>query len=559
MELSSPHYLLLVPALALLGWFFRPLGLHRPLRALLILFLVFAACDPQLRLRTGGMDLWVLFDRSLSARELVDAGESEWKTLLLRSQPSDEDRVHWIDFAAEVSKTGSRESVLYSAPRDETRTALAIRSSLAQMDPSRHHRILVFSDGYSTEPLGDVANQLVAAGVPFDYRILQPEERIDFQVGALDLPSRTQPGEPFVVDVTIKGNADGIVPLTMARNERTLFTREVELKGGKGRFRFSDRLDSAGAHLYSALIEPETDAFAGNNQFDQWIEVVAGPRVILISRYEDDPVEGALLAQGFTIERITDSLSVSPGTLTGARAVILNNVPAFELPNEFLKALDFFVAEQGGGFLMIGGKNSFGSGGYYQSPVDPLLPVTMELKSEHRRLAVAMAIVMDRSGSMAAITPSGNTKMQLANEGAARAVELLGDLDAVTVYAVDSKAHQICKLLNVGKSRSELNKRIRRIESMGGGIFVYTGMREAWSELQKANSGQRHMILFSDAADSEEPGEYQELLTEMENEGATVSVIGLGTRSDPDASFLEDIARRGSGRIFFSEIPGDLP
>ena len=72
---------------------------------------------------------------------------------------------------------------------------------------------------------------------------------------------------------------------------------------------------------------------------------------------------------------------------------------------------------------MAGGKQSFGSGGYFDSAIDPLLPVSMELKTEHRKLAVAMAIVMDRSGSMGASVGVGGkqvTKMQLANTGAAR-------------------------------------------------------------------------------------------------------------------------------------------
>jgi hypothetical protein len=170
-----------------------------------------------------------------------------------------------------------------------------------------------------------------------------------------------------------------------------------------------------------------------------------------------------------------------------------------------------------------------------------------------------MAIVMDRSGSMAATTSSGHTKMQLANEGAARAVELLGTMDAVTVFAVDSQAHQIAPLLNVGQSRGELNDRIRRIESMGGGIFVYEGLKAAWDVLKSAPFGQRHVILFSDAADSEEPGDYAKLIEEMRANGATLSVIGMGTRSDPDAALLEDIAKRGEGRIFFTEVPGELP
>ena len=73
---------------------------------------------------------------------------------------------------------------------------------------------------------------------------------------------------------------------------------------------------------------------------------------------------------------------------------------AFDVSRSFLEGLDFFVREQGGGLVMFGGENSFGSGGYFESPIDGLLPVSMELKADHRKLAVAMAIVMDRSGSM---------------------------------------------------------------------------------------------------------------------------------------------------------------
>ncbi|MCB1225099.1 MAG: hypothetical protein KDK99_04740, partial [Verrucomicrobiales bacterium] len=67
------------------------------------------------------------------------------------------------------------------------------------------------------------------------------------------------------------------------------------------------------------------------------------------------------------------------------------------------------------------------------------------------------------------------------------------------------------------------------------------------------------IILFSDAADSEEPGDYKNLIAEMVKEKTTVSVIGMGSSTDSDAAFLEDIAQRGKGRIFFSDNPLDIP
>ncbi|MEX2579775.1 MAG: VWA domain-containing protein [Verrucomicrobiales bacterium] len=559
MSLGSPQFLVLVPILLAVGWFFRSLKLWEPLRVALLLLLVLVLCDPRIQLKTGGIDLWVLFDRSESARELVEAGSAEWRTLLERSRPSDNHRLRFVDYADEAIPSGDAETAVYPGNRKLTRTGLAVRDALARMDPVRHNRLLVFTDGFSTEPLTGVAEKLLNQGVPLDYRLLRAAASTDFRIAETTAPDRVQIGEPFVVEVSVAGSEDGTMPLTVSRGGRELFTRSVEVADGSGRRRFADRISEPGAHLYEARIAPSPDAHPGNNRHERWIEVAAGPRIVLATHYLNDPLAKILRAQGFDVDVVEDTVSLSPGVLTGARAVALNNVPAYELPNDFLDAIEFFVREQGGGLLMVGGERSFGSGGYYESSIDSLLPVSMELKSEHRKLSVAMAIVMDRSGSMAATVASGHSKMQLANEGAARAIELLGDSDAVTVFAVDSSAHQICELLNVGANRGELLQRTRRIESMGGGIFVYTGMREAWDVLKTSPLGQRHMILFSDAADSEEPGEYKELLAEMRDEDATVSVIGLGNRGDSDGAFLEDIASRGEGRVFFTDVPGSLP
>jgi len=73
-----------------------------------------------------------------------------------------------------------------------------------------------------------------------------------------------------------------------------------------------------------------------------------------------------------------------------------------------------------------------------------------------------------------------------------------------------------------------------------------------------AHVGQRHVILFADANDAEEPGEHVKLIEEMKKEKVSISVIGMGTEKDQDADFLKDIAQRGNGRIFFDEAT-ELP
>ncbi len=549
--------------LVVTGWLWKPLRLWEPLRALLLLLLVLVLTRPQIRRLEDGMDLWVLLDRSASTEGLVASGQQEWKRLLERARPGRPDRLRYVDFAAEVMEQAGAGGEAFSGDRGFTRTALALQTVMAWADEDRPARILLFTDGYSTEPLGALGETLAQRGIPLDYRLIREDVLDDYRVARVTAPPRIQVAEPFLLEIEAAGRPDAVVPLELFRDGELLTSTTVSIIAGKGVVRFTERVARPGAHLYEAVVKPEEDAHAGNNRHEAWVEVVGGPRVLLATAYPDDPVARILAAQGFEVETVTDLSSLHLGRLNGCRALVFNNVPAYLFPQEFLAGIDFFVREQGGGFLMAGGKSSFGSGGYFQSPVDSLLPVSMELRVDHRKLAVAMAIVLDRSGSMTASVPGAGgrmaTKMDLANEGTAKAIELLGPQDYVTVYAVDSEAHRIVPLMNVGESRVKMINLVRRIRSTGGGIFVYNGLEAGWNAVRKADVGQRHIILFSDAADSEEPGDYKRLLGEITGEGGVVSVIGMGTPADTDAALLQDIARLGNGRMFFAENAAQLP
>ena len=562
--LNSPEWLLLIPALAFAGWRWRSLGLHRPRRALLLLAIVALLAEPRIASRRGGMDLWVLLDRSASTEDLVDRNLAEWRTLLEKARPSRRDTLHLLDFAAEVlpAEAGGGTS-LYGSRRGQTRTALALSHVLAAQDGGRPARVLVFTDGYATEPLRESAAKMAAQGIALDYRLIQPPVADDVRIAGLELPARVQLGESFVLRLTVAGTGNRQVPLVLRRDGQPAGSSTVTLREGRGAVEIVDHLGQAGAHRYEAEIQPEHDSHPGNNRASRWVEVVGGPRVLLVTRYPDDPLAGAFRAQGFTVDLISDPQAADEGRLAGSRAVVIHNVPAFDLPPGLLRAMDFFVREQGGGLLMVGGKHAFGSGGYFQSAIDPLLPVSMELKNDHRKLVVAMAIALDRSGSMAATVagPAGPpiTKMDMANAGTAAAVELLGPADFVSVHAVDSEPYCIVPMAPVGNRMADMLGRIRKIQSMGGGIFIYKALAAAWKDLQTMEVGTRHIILFADAADSEEPGDYQNLLAQITKAGCTVSVIGMGTARDRDAALLEDIARRGNGRIQFTDQAAEIP
>lgn len=558
MTFTAPEYFLLLPALALLGWFWRGLKLQAPLRALILVLAAIVLAEPVIQHQQNSLDLYVLLDRSDSTEDLIDKGLPEWQRLLEDAKPSRRDTLKFINFASEVAELGADGSS-FTGSRKLTKTALALQGIAAQVDEKRPSRVLLFTDGYATEPLHEAAAQMQARGIPLDFRLVREESESDFRVARLAFPERVQVGEPFLISISVRGSSDASFPLILRRNGQTLTESNVTLENGLATVEFTDRIPRAGGFEYQAEIRPEGDTHPGNNMANRWIQITGGPRIVLATRYQDDPVAKALAALDFTVETVDEPSRLKPGLLVGARALIFNNIPAHEVPTDFMKSLDFFVREQGGGFMMVGGDRSFGSGGYFQSPIDALLPVSMELKSEHRKLAVALAIVMDRSGSMSVGVAGGMTKMDLANSGAANAIDLLGLLDQVTVFAVDSEPTKVIPLTVVGSKKVELGARTRKIRSSGGGIYVYNGLKAGWDELKKSPAGTRHLILFSDAQDSEEPGDYVKLIKEMTDNGATLSVIGLGTDRDSDSALLADVAKLGNGRVFFSDQPMDIP
>ncbi len=238
--------------------------------------------------------------------------------------------------------------------------------------------------------------------------------------------------------------------------------------------------------------------------------------------------------------------------------VILENVPADKIGHLGMETLAAWVQQTGAGLMITGGRASYGPGGYFKSPLDPIMPVSMELRQEHRKLSLAMVVTLDRSGSMAMGVGGGRVKMDLANLGAAQVVDLLSPTDEFGCIAVDSAPHVIQEL-GLINDKAAVRNRILRINSEGGGIFIYEALEASMAMLQKAKAGTRHIILFSDAADAEEPKQYEKLLAQCRAENITVSVIGLGKETDKDGELLKDIAAKGRGRIFFTDVPEDLP
>ena len=133
MTFTSPEYFLLIPALALVGWFWRGLKLHSPLRAIVLILAVVVLTEPIIRNQQNSLDLYVLLDRSDSTEDLIDKRLPEWQRLLESSKPGRHDTLRFINYATEVAELGADGST-FTGSRKLTKTGLALQSIAAQAD-----------------------------------------------------------------------------------------------------------------------------------------------------------------------------------------------------------------------------------------------------------------------------------------------------------------------------------------------------------------------------------------------------------------------------------------
>jgi uncharacterized membrane protein len=365
-------------------------------------------------------------------------------------------------------------------------------------------------------------------------------------------------GEPFQFSAWIRTDSRRSAPYELERDGLVLARGTQLFEPGLNRLVFRDIVDAGGVARYGLHVLDVKDRVPENNSGLGALRV-EGPRRLLLVNHDgrDDTLLLALRKSGLEVDcHAPETAPLDRVALEAYRAVVLENLAAGRLAPH-MQDLRRFVQERGGGLLVTGGQASFGIGGYYLSPLDEVLPVSMELRKEQRKQGMALAIALDRSGSMS-VSVGGGTKMELANGGAAAAIELLSEIDSVAVLAVDTSADIVQGMTDVDDP-SALAARVLRIAPGGGGIYVRTALEAAVIELEQADQLSKHITLFADAADAEEPEGCEALVAQLNQAGVTLSVIALGTPADSDAEFLRGLAAVGEGEIYFTTEAADLP
>ncbi len=566
MTFLQPHWLLLLLPLAVAWWWLRaPARWLRSLRLTTYGLIVLAMCDPQMIQPRRAGTVVVVADRSDSMPIDAEPRQAEMVKLLHQSM-SPRERLAVVSFGERVALEHGPgvdpfdgfEQVVGAGASD---MSAALRRAVSLIPEGGGGRLLILSDGVYTgrDPAVDAA-RAAGRGIAIDYRDMSRTSAGDAAITRVDAPGSVQPGESFLITGWVYLPTPQEVTLELWRGNTRITAGQRDLPAGLSRLSFRDRAGGPGSAGYRLIVKGIGNDSVPENNTARFIVGIEGAKpLLLVSRSPGEGLGGLLRSAGLDVKlSAPDVVDASLESLSNYAGVVLENVPASDLPVGALDRLAALVEDAGTGLFMTGGQSSFGPGGYFQSPIDPLLPVSMELRQEHRKLSLAIVVALDRSGSMAMTVPGGQMKMDLANLGTAQVIDLLSPMDEFGVIAVDSAPHVISPLGPL-KNKEAVRGKVLRIDSMGGGIYVFEALKAASTMLASATPKTRHIILFSDAQDSEVPGAYRQLLRKCQKANITVSVIGLGTEHDVDAPLLKDIARLGNGRIFFTDDARKLP
>jgi uncharacterized membrane protein len=465
-----------------------------------------------------------------------------------------------VHFAArpELVANPSRPAAWPALATSDQATDLAAALDLAGQLLAGGGTVVLASDGAATA--GDTlaaAERLAAAGIPVDvWPVDSAPVSVDAAVEAVELPETIWTGEPFSVTVRLYALAPTPVQLAVTRDGAPLAQIDLTLDAGENSVDFPVVAEAEGLSAFEARVTAADDGRPENDAAGGIALVRPPPNVLIIAR---SPDAGERLQTAMTVHQVRATVQ-APGTLPTTlapllayEALALMDVTAEELSFEQLATLEAFVYAEGRGLIVIGGQTSYSLGAYQSTPLERMLPVSLEPPERSERAPANLLLIIDRSGSMSPL------KLALVKEAAMRAVEVLQPSDRVGVLAFDDLLEWRVPLTELGQGanlRGVLDS-IARLTSRGG-TDILAPLAAGIEVLSTASGGARHIVLLSDGESAVgTPDDFERLVTAGRELDITISTIAVGDTAD--LALMENIAAWGAGRFHFANEPERIP
>lgn len=487
---------------------------------------------------------------------------------------------------------------------DASDLAAALRLARAALPTEGHRSIVVLSDARPTR--GDTLAEVRAAadaGIRVDFVAIEGETpALPLIVSIRPRANHVAEHQPVALDVEVRATEPFVLTWTRdgipMRPHREMFHDPYAYRDDPGsdppapRTKQVALLDAeapSGPHVYEvkatgframykhfAGVAPAPDPAPESAPVLASVSVEGKARATVFSSTGDVPPmlkklleDAGLQAQSLPMDRAAD-----PSLWSGSDLLVLADARLSAsatdeagLTRAGQTALVDWV-QQGGGLLVTGGV--FGLAPEWASaPLAKALPVEIEDRGHVEDPPVSLAVMLDRSGSMG--MPVGNhTKIELALEASLAAADVLRASDQIAIASVDTQSNWDVPLGPVSRM-PEYRDKVRAVTAGGGGIYVYTALKDAYRELAAVKTPIRHVILFSDTSDSEEQIEEhcndngcsqgrtaESLAREARGKGITTTVVGIGDEAASDTPFLRSLAAAAGGRFYLTSEGADL-
>jgi len=433
----------------------------------------------------------------------------------------------------------------------ETNFAGAVRLARGIFPSGSARHIVIVGDGLETRgSLESLAQEAAISGVKIHALGIAGAVRPDVRVAkVVSSQARLNEGASLDLTATVESSLEGRGIIRLFENGLEVESMPLEVTVGQSQtIHFRRTPEKRNIYNYRVAVEgfEDNDAIPENNEALTIVDVRGKPLLLYVEGEDGEAryLYNAMAREGIRLDvRSPEGMPESLRELAGYDGVIVSDVAAHKLGEARMAAIRDYVDKLGGGFVMIGGMNSFGVGGYYRTPIEEILPVKLKAPDQEEFQSSALALVMDRSGSM-----SGQ-KIEICKSAAIATSELLNSKDYIGVYAFDSAAHVIVPMTRVS-STSTIANQISML-SAGGGTNISPGMVAGREALTKVRAKIKHMIVLTDGQTSGQG--YQALASQCHADGITISTVAVGAGAQ--VGLLQAIAAAGGGQSYVTMDP----
>jgi uncharacterized membrane protein len=441
--------------------------------------------------------------------------------------------------------------------RDATNLEKSLSLAAAMLPEDKRGRIVLVSDGTQTEgSLTQILDQLKSREIAVDVLPLNYQYEDEVWLERLELPRSIKLGENYQVAVVLSSLKAGEGTLVLKENGEELYSEQVTFQAGKNRYVFPIYLNTAGYYEYSAAITVDSnkDHQDKNNKVMDYIFVEGEGRVLLVTDpYGEErdwqSLEKALRESDRAVELKT-ALEMGRDTLSlmAYDCIVFVNVAVDEFDVIQLQAVHDAVKNLGVGFLMVGGQNSFGPGGYHKTIIEDALPVSMDVTKKKVLPKGALVIILHTCEF-----PEGNTWGKRITKAAIKVLHPQDEI-GVLVYSFQGAESWLFKLTPA----ADYNKLVPTINAaeIGDMPSFASTMRMGLNALKKSDAAAKHMIIISDGDPSPAP---PPLVEEFVANHVSVSTVAIFPHGGLEISNMRGLAGRTGGRYYFPADPSRLP